>query len=130
MSKVTTDQCKKFLAHELENNQQVLHDVFKPSKDDPLATEDFEMALAASKVSKNWKRDLKFNANGTSEHACYFYALWYPEWGPERGTFDAEDLTTVRQFSLDYKGDQKLSFYVLEDKEGDLYLGEYMGYCE
>lgn len=118
MSKITTADCKKFLVAEVTKNPDIINDIFG----------DTATAIDEALVEKNWKRESKFAPTGNGDYVQEQYDLWYPTYGPGRGSIDAADLVCVRRFILDpEKFDSSVMFNVLEDKKGQLHLGEYVG---
>lgn len=120
MSKITTADCKKFLVAEIAKNNNIIHDIFG----------DTVTAINEAQVEKNWKRESKFSPTGDGDYAEDRYYFWRPTYGHSGnwGSIDAKDLTCVRRFILDPKTfDSAVMFNVLEDKNGKLHLGEYVG---
>lgn len=118
MSKITTADCKRFLVGEITKNPNIIHDIF----------DDNVTAISEALVEKNWKRESKFAPTGNGDYVQDQYDLWYPTYGPTRGSIDANDLSCIRRFILNpNRFDSAVMFNVLEDKNGKLHLGEYVG---
>lgn len=121
MSKITTVDCKQFLVAEITQNPQIVLDIYG-GFDDP------ENLLPTALVEKKWKRTEKFKPTGEHYRVEDSYRLWSPLKGPERGEVSAEALVTIRVFHLDPdQFDDSVGFMILEDKTGQLLLGEYIG---
>ena len=121
MSKITTADCKRFLVAEITRNPQIVLDIYggfdRPGN-----------LLSTALVEKKWKRTEKFKPTGEHDRVEDSYSLWYPLKGPGRGEVLAETLTAIRVFHLDPdQFDDSVGFMVLEDKTGQLLLGEYIG---
>ena len=118
MSKITTADCKKFLVAEVTKNPDIIHDVFG----------DRSTAIKEAQIEKKWCRETKFDPCGTSDYAQDYYSIWAPRSGISRGAIANKDLAAVRIFCLDSdQFDSAVMFMVLEDKKGQLHLGEYVG---
>jgi hypothetical protein len=118
MSKVTTADCKKFLVAEITKNPNIIHDIYNDSV----------TAIDDALKEKNWKRESKFNPVGDNDYADYSYSLWCPRMGPGRGQVKDTDLVAVRRFFLlPDKYEDAIGFNVLEDHQGNLHLGAYIG---
>ena len=120
MSKITTADCKKFLVAQVKANPNIIHDIFR----------DTTTAIAEALDVKKWKRESKFNPDPDkgSDYADDKYELWYPRMGPGRGSKRYTELVSVRRFWLDPdQFENAVMFNVLEDINGQLWLGEYVG---
>lgn len=120
MSKITTADCKKFLVEQVKANPYIIHDIFR----------DYINGFPEALDVKKWKRESKFNPDPAkgSDYADDNYELWYPRMGPGRGSKHHTELVSVRRFWLDPdEYDTMIMFNVLEDKNGQLWLGEYVG---
>lgn len=109
MKKLTTADCKKFLVKEITKNPNIIHDIY----------EDKITAIKEALVEKNWIRESKFNPNVVDKENYYT---------KNNLQIKSEDLVTIRKFCLLPRVfDTAVAFYVLEDKNGNLILGEYVG---
>lgn len=112
MSKITTASCKKFLVDCVRADPTILYG----------RVQDRALVLEEGLKEKSWVRELKFNPSGSSEYAEESYGSY------EGGWYDAEDLKAVRRFVLStqlFEG--AVVFYVLEDNNGVLILGDDLG---
>ena len=121
MNKITTADCKQFLVTEITKNPRIVMDIYSgfnyPSN-----------LLSSAMNVKKWVRTEKFKPTGDHDRVEDEYELWYPVMGPGRGSVPADRLTAVRVFSLDpAEFDGSVRFLVLENKTGQLLLGEYIG---
>jgi hypothetical protein len=121
MSKITTADCKQFLVSKITENPEIVLDIYGgfnyPSN-----------LLSSAMNVKKWVRREKFKPTGDHDLANTEYDLWYPVQGPGRGIVTADRLASVRVFYLDPDHfDDAVGFMVLEDHEGKLILGEYIG---
>lgn len=119
MGKVTTADCKKFLTEQIANNPVIINEIFKG---DP------QVIMDALDVKK-WSRESKFSPTGNHDYAEPEYEVWRPMYGRSQTvTIPATDLNAVRRFILDPEQyDTGVIFNVLEDKQGNLILGQYVG---
>lgn len=118
MKKVTTADCKQFLVDEISKNPQIINDIFK----------DTTTGIAAALTRSKWVRESKFKPDGDHDYAQDEYELWAPMHGPIPASIPASKLRAVRRFCLDPdQFDSTVVFNVLEDLNGQLILGEYMG---
>ena len=122
MSKVTTADCKEFLVEEIAKNPTIINEIFNCFLN-PLVMAD---ALNEDK----WVLEKKFKATGKHGLAETEYQTWSSSYESRGGQFpeyiEATDLKWVRVFNLDgYNG--QVAFYVLEDNQGNLILGSYVG---
>lgn len=116
--KITTADCKKFLAEQVIKNPNIVREIFQ----------DLNTAIAEASNPKKWQRESKFNPTGDNDRVQDHYNLWCPEYGPSKGSVPATDLVSVRIFWLDpNQFDTAVMFMVLEDRNGQLHLGEYVG---
>ena len=121
MSKITTADCKQFLVAKITKNPEIVLDIYGgfnyPSN-----------LLSSAMNVRKWVRREKFKPTGDHDLADVEYDLWYPVRGPGRGIVSSDRLASVRVFYLDPdEFDDSVGFMVLEDKTGQLLLGEYIG---
>ena len=115
MSKITTADCKRFLVAEITKNPQIVLSIYDGFNEP-------DTLLSSAMNVKKWVRREKFKPTGDHDYVEDEYILWY------RGSVPADSLTVVRVFSLDSEEfDDAVRFLVLEDKTGQLLLGEYIG---
>lgn len=115
---ILTADCKKFLVSEIAKNPNIIHDIF----------DDNTTAINEALIEKNWVRTAKFNPAGLHDRVQSEYNLWHPVYGPSCGNVDASKLSAIRIFQLvPNKFDSAVAFIVLEDRSGNLMLGEYIG---
>jgi len=120
MSKITTADCKRFLVAEVARRPEIVTSIYgsQPPTD---------LVVSAMKESK-WVRREKFKPTGDHYRVEDRYDLWYPAYGHRNGSAPADRLSTIRTFYLapDVFEDT-VGFMVLEDLQGNLILGEYIG---
>lgn len=105
MIKITTADCKKFLVAEITRNPNIIHKIY----------EDKTTAINEALIAGNWVRVSKFKP----EEDVYTH---------DYKTLPLSNVKAVRQFVLDPGNfDTAVQFYVIEDKTGNLILGEYVG---
>ena len=116
MSKITTADCKRFLVAEIAQHPEIVTSIYD-GFDSP------EILLPTALQEKKWVRREKFKATGNHDRVEDEYfplALESP--------IPAADLSTIRMFYLDPDTfDDSVGFMVLEDLQGNLILGEYIG---
>jgi len=116
MSKITTADCKQFLVAEITRNPEIVTSIY-----DGFNSPDSLLPTALQE--KKWVRREKFKATGQHdrvEDEYFTLALESP--------IPAADLSTIRMFYLDPDTfDDSVGFMVLEDLQGNLILGEYIG---
>jgi hypothetical protein len=121
MSKITTADCKRFLVAEITQHPEIVTSIYD-GFDSP------DNLLPTALVEKKWIRSEKFKPTGEHYRVEDSYRLWFPLKGPMRGEVPAETLSTIRVFHLDPdQFDDSVGFMVLEDLQGNLILGEYIG---
>ena len=121
MTKITTADCKQFLVAEITKNPEIILDIYEGFNEP-------DTLLSSAMNVRKWVRREKFKPTGDHDYVEDEYDLWYPVRGPGRGSVAADKLATVRVFSLDSEEfDDAVKFIVLEDLEGKLVLGEYIG---
>jgi hypothetical protein len=117
MIKISTADCRKFLVSEITKNPDIIHWIYG----------DTTTAIAEALVEKNWKREAKFSP--TSDH--HYADDSYEVLGEDRRNprvFLPHDLVCVRTFCLlPSKFDTAVKYNILEGKDGNLYLSEYVG---
>lgn len=112
--KVTTEQCRQFLVQEVTKNPKIIHDIWQ----------DQSTAIQEAKTEKLWRREAKFKGSNTNHrYAPDEYRLW--NWGR---VIPTNDVAWVRVFCLDpVQFEDSIKFLVIEDHDGNLMLGEYIG---
>lgn len=127
MAKTTTEDCRKFLAKFFKRNPQIIRALFNNAKSPELEKyqEDVENP-------KKWKRLYKCKpGGGTYTHPSYCMfkdgttVNYYVEAFPEVQR-PLTDFVSERGFCCDPFEDN-VQFVVLEDKNGKLHLGDYIG---
>lgn len=107
MAKITTADCKKFLVAKITANPRIIHDIYA----------DTVTAIHEAKIASNWVRECKYkviDSDGFYDH--------------QGNALATEDLVWFRRFVLlPAIFDSAVVFTVLEDKQGNLILGEYAG---
>jgi hypothetical protein len=105
MAKITTADCKKFLVNEITKNPNIIHDIYG----------DTTTAINEALVTKNWIREYKCKPDDDVETH-------------DGRTIAAYKVQAIRRFVLDPATfDTAVIFCVIEDKQGNLILGEYVG---
>lgn len=116
MSKITTADCKRFLVAEITQHPEIVTSIYGGFNSP-------ETLLPTALQEHKWVRREKFKATGKHDrvHDEYFpLALESP--------IPADRLSTIRMFYLDPDMfDDSVGFMVLEDLQGNLILGEYIG---
>lgn len=121
MSKITTADCKKFLVSEITQRPEIVTSIYGGFNSP-------ETLLPTALQEKKWVRREKFKATGLHDRVQDRYDLWYPVYGLSNGSAPADRLSTIRMFYLDPNTfDDSVGFMVLEDLQGNLILGEYIG---
>lgn len=114
----TTADCKAFIVSEIKKNPYIIDEIYGGK------TEASDEAL----VEKNWKRLNKFAASSKHNYAQEFYKFWKPATSSARDGRTKEELSVVRTLCLlPFKYETEVEFLVLEDHNGNLFLGEYVG---
>ena len=133
-NKITTADCKKFLVEIIRSNPEIIHEIWG----------DTTTSMKEALDIKKWKREAKFNPNPEkgAEYAEDEYLVnkvHYKEghflpmleslgYGSDEDSIIFEDLNCVRRFILDPEQlEGQVMFNVLEDKNGCLWLGDYVG---
>ena len=105
MPKITTADCKNFLVAEITKNPRIIHDIY----------EDTTTAINEALVAKNWIREYKVRPDDD------VYTHDFKK-------IAASKIRAMRRFVLDPGNfDTAVCFIVLEDTNGNLILGEYVG---
>jgi hypothetical protein len=128
MTKTTAD-CKKFLADFMTENNSIVLSIF--GKIPEWVTEDI---IDAATTAKKWKRFYKCKPGG-GNYEFDVYSIFSRDIPIKRMGYDglsnkkpATDFVSERGFMLDPdEYDTGVAFAVLEDKDGNLHLGDYIG---
>lgn len=127
VAKTTTEDCKKFLAEFFMGNPQIIRALFADARSDEL----WEYQRYVEDIKK-WKRIYKCSpGGGTYEHPSYGMftngtaVSYHGEAGP-RVERPITDFVSERGFRCEPFEDT-VQFVVLEDKNGKLHLGDYIG---
>lgn len=104
--KVTTKDCKQFIVREIRKNPNIIHNIWR----------DTNTAIHEALVEKNWVRTSKYKA---LEDDITFYSI---------DGIVVSNVAVFRDFCLmPSKFDTTVQFRILEDVEGKLIFGEYLG---
>ena len=122
MSKRTTADCKKFLVDFFTKNSQIINAFFPGS---PIASSIYS--------EKGWKRLWKSKADNnpcwntkSKGYLCYVSGQPVNRYGEGLLYITEDKFTVARGFDCsEYEG--QIAFIVLEDAEGNLTLGNYIG---
>lgn len=129
MAKITTADCKKFLAEFFKATPDLIVKLYgEPSSANTTGTE----ALAAALNEKNWIRVSKRKPDEeTADYEAFIKGEKYPQGPMYRGLMhplSVEDVVAERRFVLlPSEYDTAIQFLVLEDSFGHLHLGDYIG---
>ena len=124
---ISTADCKNFLVLFFSTNPQIIQALYITSS----AKEIADMQAAATTITE-WKREYRCRP-GKGDYEFTYYTIYEPgcqlnRWAepidaPMRSTID---FAWERGFRLDSSEDG-VKFVVLEDKDGNLFLGNYIG---
>lgn len=123
---LSTKDCIAWLIQEIQNNPDIVtsHYVDAHEKD---------LVLHLASYAENWKRTFKCGPQSNSEHSLDEYYVDakgtnYNKWGEaqERYLMDISSISQVRGFELKPM-EGGIAFMVLEDKNQNLHLGEFLG---
>lgn len=123
----TTSDCKKFLANFFGSNPQIINALYGGQN----LNEIHEIQNFATNA-KNWKRVYKCNP-GNSDYCRDRYSIFRDQVRVNQYcepvvpfTWPIDDFVSERGFRLEQMEDS-VTFVVLEDKNGTLHLGDYIG---
>ena len=127
MTKITTDDCKKFIVEFHKKNPQ-LEKVRFGITDDEIDSnnEDLEF-LKDILLEKNWKRLFKRNPE-KNFNETYVYVSGKPvnRYAEPQAKVDFNNIKCVRGFDM-ITAEGQIAYLVLEMKDGTLHLGDYIG---
>lgn len=125
--KIRTEDCRKFLVMFFVANPQIIQAIYSTS-----STADIAEVQAAAATIKEWKREYKcrpgkgdreFESYTIHDHGCQMNRWAEPINATKRSP---KDFVWERGFRL-YPTEDGVKYVVLEDKDGLLYLGDYIG---
>ena len=121
MSKITTADCKRFLVREITQRPEIVTNIYG-GFDSPATL------LPTALQERKWVRREKFKATGDHDRVHDEYCPWHWNQSTSVKQIPAANLNTIRLFYLDPDTfDDSVGFMVLEDLQGNLILGEYVG---
>lgn len=127
MTKITTQDCKEFIANFQARNPQLEQARFNPKEGDWDYEETIKL-LKSAIIAKNWKRLYKKNPD-PEENPIYSYykdGCSVNRFADSYGEIDNSDVKCERGFELE-NSDGQIAYMVLELQDGTLLLGEYIG---
>jgi hypothetical protein len=133
-SKVSTDQCKKFIVEFVTQNPSLIKNIYG-EPEYPEDQEEMDQLMQAALKPGNWSRTSRYLITSDSNNCPtnYDYNLKrdvsVDAYSVDRdGTYEIpiERITWVREFDLK-PSEGAVAFAVLEDVDGHLHMGPYMG---
>lgn len=121
MSKISTDDCKKFLINFHANNLHIEKARFELTDESP----ELDLFVKELLSEKNWKRLFKRKPE-SSETSVYVSGRPVNLYAEPQSKVKLEDINCVRGFEMT-KSDGQIAYLVLEMKDGTLHLGDYIG---
>ncbi len=121
MSKISTDDCKKFLINFHANNLHIEKTRFELTDESP----ELDLFVKELLSEKNWKRLFKRKPE-YDETSIYISGVPVNIYAEPQSKVKLEDIKFVRGFEM-IKSDGQIAYLVLEMKDGTLHLGDYIG---
>jgi hypothetical protein len=126
---ITTQDCKVFISNLISKNTSIVISIYGTQ----YAQENQKDLVSHATDPKKWKRSYKCKPGG-GNYEFEDYQIFTPETHIDRmgyqslKTMPKSDFVSERGFYLDPDHyDTGVGFVVLEHKNGDLYLGDYIG---
>lgn len=126
MSKITTEDCKKFIAQFQKDNPDLERARFGIKPEETVETNRDIQYLQDCLNPKNWKRLFKTKFNEDYSTGIYISGQKFDRYDRMAGYLKEEDIRYVRGFDMENAGGQ-IAYLVLEMNDGTLHLGEYIG---
>lgn len=125
MTKITTDDCKKFITEFHKNNRHIEKIRFGITENNSV-NEDIRF-LSDILLEKNWKRLFKRNPERNfNENCVYVTGQTVNSYAEPQSHVNFNDIKCVRGFDM-ITADGQIAYLVLEMKDGTLHLGDYIG---
>lgn len=137
MAKITTDDCKEFLVTFFQKHPEIIETIYG-DMEEVYGEDAFDLTAVLKK--NNWKRMWKMNAKNTMDDWCMRSdseekdAFFYVFENDDTAVFSYEPTGKILLKDVAYgRGfecvpfDCGVRYIVLEDKNGKLYVGEYIG---
>lgn len=126
MSKITTDDCKKFIAQFQKDNPALERIRFGIKPEETIETNRDLQYLQDCLDPKNWKRLFKRKMTDEDSNSIYVSGQSFNRYAATISRVRDEDVRYVRGFDMD-KASGQIAYLVLEMNDGILHLGEYIG---
>lgn len=140
-SKVSTDQCKKFIVEFVKKNPSLIKSIYGETEY-PEDQEELDQLLQAAVKTVNWSRTSRYLITSDDNNCPTNYDYnrkrdasvdaYSVDRVVDRMGYDGthqipiERITWVREFDLK-PSEGAVAFAVLEDVDGDLHMGPFMG---
>lgn len=126
MTKITTEDCKKFIVQFQKDNPDLERDRFGIEPTETLSTNPDLQFLSDCLLEKNWKRLFKTKFNEDYSTGIYVSGQKFGRFDRQAAYVNENDIRYVRGFDMD-TADGQIAYLVLEMNDGTLHLGEYIG---
>jgi len=129
MTKITTDDCKKFIVQFQKDNPALERIRFGFDPDDNIQDTDFDPDceyFADCLNEKKWKRLFKRNPEKEDGTSVYISGQIFNSYAEPAGSVNFEDIKYTRGFDM-VTADGQIAYLVFEMKDGTLHLGDYIG---
>ncbi len=128
MSKITTEDCKKFIVQFQKDNPNLEKIRFGLSQNDSRLNNHEYKFLEDCFQTKNWKRLFKTKPNEDEYDCSVIYISGQPinRFADPHGKVNINDIKYVRGFDM-VTADGQIAYLVLEMNDGTLHLGDYIG---
>lgn len=126
MSKITTDDCKKFIAQFQKDNPELERIRFGIKPEETIETNSDLQHLQDCLDPKNWKRLFKRKLTDEDGLGIYVSGQQFNKYAQTNRYVREEDVRYVRGFDMENASGQ-IAYLVLEMNDGTLHLGEYIG---
>lgn len=124
MSKITTENCKEFIAQFQRSNPELEHARFGVTPD--TVDSELKSVFVDAQNSKNWKRTYKRKPDLSQSYMAYVSGAPLNSYAEPQERINAQHIESERGFDLN-SADGQIAYIVLEMKDGTLRLGDYIG---
>lgn len=124
MSKITTEDCKEFIAQFQRNNPELEYARFQVNAN--TVDSELKIVFMEAQNSKNWKRTYKRKPDLSQSYMAYVSGAPLNSYAEPQELINVQHIESERGFDLS-SADGQIAYIVLEMKDGTLRLGDYIG---
>lgn len=124
MSKITTENCKEFIAQFQRNNPELVYTLFDVTPN--TVDSELKSVFMDAQNPKKWKRTYKRKPELSRSYMAYVSGAPLNSYAEPQEHINAQHIESERGFDLE-PAEGQIAYMVLEMKDGTLRLGEYIG---